>query len=254
MICIIFQLLTDPMIYLNLELFGDINDEQYHQKSIDSAPIQRIVQSLNYRSFLLQRAATEEEEEMAMNTFTEFCDEHYGTDQMLADYMHFMDDHSAPDSVKQIAAKLQVDCGGVRGCGCTSRHFRERGGGRKEFVEKEASTDFYNEKMDSLHFYLCHLEEMGLRVPVDKLQPEMKEMDEKVDGDLLVDHSVKKMKSEVTAGKKVESVSRFDGANNTKFTVSTTEQKEEVTTGLHSVFLSLQMLFHCVSLCILSKC
>ena len=168
----------------------------------------------------------------AVARFTAFCDKHYPENEMLSDFIHFIERHSDMDSVSKIASKLQFECGGVSECGGTARHFRERGGlGQNE--EEKGATNFYMEQMDKLHFYLCHLEEMGLRIPTQLIENEMKAMDEEQEEQSLVDEAVKKMTKQIAARRNVLSVERLDGATNNKFNLSTTEQKEG---GIDGVF------------------
>lgn len=199
--------------------------------------VQRIVQCLDYRSSLMERAESDDEEKKAVDLFTAFCDEHYAENEMLSDYIHFIDGHSDLDSVRKIASKLQFECGGVSECGGTARHFRERGGlGQNE--EEKGATNFYMEQMDKLHFYLCHLEEMGLRLNTQLIENEMKPMDPQQDDQSLVDEAVKKMTKEIAAKQKVLTVDRLDAATNNKFNLSTTEQKEGRIDGACSPSLS----------------
>ena len=223
---------------MDLKLFGNIDRDAESTKNGDSPAIRRLVQCLNFRSYLLKDAVTAEEVRRALERFRDFCAEHYSEGALLSDYTHFVVHHSAPDSVRNIASKLQFECGGVAECGGTARHFRERGGGRPNVEEKE-STNFYVETMDTLHFYLCHLEEMGLRIPTELLQTERKAVDEEQDEESLVDEVLKRMTREVMARRKVHGADRLDGATNTKFNLSTTEQKGDGVDGVFSLFLSL---------------
>ena len=206
--------------------------------------MRRLVLLQDHRSSLLLRAESEDEVKRAVAQFRAFCVEHYGENEMLSDYIHFMDAHSDLDSVRKIASKLQFECGGVSECGGTARHFRERGGlGQNE--EEKGATNFYMEQMDKLHFYLCHLEEMGLRIPTQLIHDEIKAMDQEQDEQSLVDETVKKMTKEIAAKRNVLSVDRLDGANNHKFNLSTMEQKEGgIADGvfLHFLFFSLSLI------------
>ena len=191
--------------------------------------VKRLIESLNFFADLKLKAIQD-----PTAIFTEFCDRHYGEHEMLRDYVHFMDHHSSPEAVREIAARLKVQCDGVGQCGGTLRHFRDRGGGGQE-VEEKVNTNFYVDTMDSLHFYLFHLEEMGLRVPAEVVESALKEEHEEQDEQSLVDAVSKRMALEIAARRKLLSVDRLDGATNTKFNISTLQKKRDAVNGLWSL-------------------
>ena len=205
-------------------------------KGSECPSVRRIVQSLDLFA-ALNSASTllpEEHGDGPEAVLTAFCNEHYSKTALLGDYVEFMDNHSAPQSVRDIAGRLQVNCDGVSRCGGTRRHFRERGDSKEDDDEKDGD-NFYVETLDSLHFFLCHLEEMGLRVPAELLQSTMKAVDEEQAEESLVDAVLKRMALEIAARRKLHSVDRLDGATNTKFNISTTEKREETMNGLYSL-------------------
>ena len=219
--------------YIDLKAFNDaVILEEQCQDVHCCAAIDRIVQSLDLRAAI----ESKEEAESAQSAFTSFCDEHYGKENVLRDYVHFMDHHSDPKSVREISGKFKWKCDGVGQCGCTQRHFRERGGSPQN-VEDRETTNFYVDTLDALHFYLCHLEEMGLRIPRELLETAAAAVDEEEDEESLVDAVAKVMAQEIAARRKLLSVDRLDGANNTKFNISTTEKKEGTTDGLYSLHI-----------------
>ncbi len=211
---------------VDLAMFKEMKDDDACRGGTCSA-MQRITQCLNYRSFL-EMTFNPQHARMAL---IDFCDVHYGKENVLRDYVHFMDHHSDPKSVREISGNFKLKCGGVGQCVGTQRHFRERGGSPHDVVDNE-STNFYVDTLDALHFYLFHLEEMGLRIPMELLETAAKAVDEEQDDDSLVDAVAKVMAQEIAARRKLLSVDRLDGANNTKFNISTTDKKEETTDGL----------------------
>jgi hypothetical protein len=151
--------------------------------------------------------------------FQEFCDKNYGQQDLLRDYIHFMDHHSNQQSVQEIAGKFQLKCDGVRECKCTSRHFT----GRNE----HESSNFYVDTLDALHFYICHLEEIGLRIPKEAIQSALDAVDDEEDEHALFGAVVKALSFEVASRRKLLSVERLDGDTNNKFNISTMDKKEE---------------------------
>ena len=215
------------MKYIDLKLFEAMaQNEECHGQQCPA--VLRIGQSL--AAFIALRASTNSNGDR-QRVITDFCDVHYGKENVLRDYVHFMDHHSDPKSVREISGNFKLKCGGVGQCVGTQRHFRERGGSPHDVVDNE-STNFYVDTLDALHFYLFHLEEMGLRIPMELLETAAKAVDEEQDDDSLVDAVAKVMAQEIAARRKLLSVDRLDGANNTKFNISTTDKKEETTDGL----------------------
>ena len=206
---------------IDFKLFGDTkHDEVGECQDGKCGAVDRVVQCLKYWSVITKIL---DDPMAAKQALTAFCDEHYGQDAVLRDHIHFLDKHSDPNSVREIAGRFQMDCDGVGQCRGTLRHFRGRGG-LKQDVEAEKATNFYVETVDSLHFYLFHLEEMGLRVPIELIESALKRVDEEKDEESLVDEGAKVMVKQIAAKKKAVRVDRFDGNNNVKFNVATTSK------------------------------
>ena len=204
----------------------------------DSPAVHRIVQTLNLFAALNSSSAMlpEAHGDGPEAVLTAFCNEHYPKRALLRDYVEFMDKHSAPQTVRDIAGRLNVDCGGVSRCNGTRRHFRERGDSKENDDEKDGD-NVYVETLDSLHFFLCHLEDMGLRVAVEVLQSTLCAVEEELDEDSLVDAILKRMALEIAARRKLLSVKRLDGVSNTKFNISTKKKKMEIMSGLFSLLI-----------------
>ena len=172
--------------------------------------IQRLVAVLNYYNSLML-AAEDRDSDVWKKKFIEFCDEHYGDYWMMEDYMHFIAYHSDLKSTNQIAAALEFKCfGDLKVCGGTSRHYRNR----QRDVEEEVH--YYIDIMDSLHFNLLHLVDVGLRVNVDwNLESQQ--------SDGLVDQKMFKMKREIQMKRQQTAFSRIDATiKNSKFSLCST--------------------------------
>ena len=219
---------------VDLEPFKNMKHSKDCHDDEQCAAVQRILQSLDL--FAALKSSTnpipKEHGDGADEVFTEFMDQHYGANNVLRDYIHFLDRHFEAESMRKIAKRLRFGCDAVGRCKGTQRHFRERGNEQKE----EMATNRYIDTVDGLHFLLCHLEEMGLRVPAQLLQSEMKAVDEEEDEESLVDAVIKRMAQEIAARRNLLSVDRLDGATNSKFNISTTIKKEKGSLKMQTCF------------------
>ena len=232
--------------HIDLKLFERANYDDGCKGHSHCDAMERIVQSLDL--FQALRLTSDSETERN-EKFIAFYDKYYGDIALVDDYTHLMDRHSDPQSVRELVNRLRFGCDGVGQCKGTLRHFRERGAGAVE----EETVHHALELTDTLHFYLCHLEETGLRVPSQLIQSEMKESpsDDEQDQSFLVDAKLKRLVREIAAKQKSVDVPRLDGANNTKFNISTTEKKESANDGLYpfhfSVFFVFRTIFHFIA-------
>ena len=138
--------------FLDNDLFRNMIREDHCGQIAECHAVRRIVQCLDYYSILMTKlAAALVPEKMIYDIFADVCDQHYGRDNMISDYTHFMQCHSDVDSAQHIAGQLQFPCDGVTGCGHSARHFENK------------SINIYVDTLDTVHCYLLHLEELGLR-------------------------------------------------------------------------------------------
>eukprot|EP01084_Bolivina_argentea_P290222 498459_1 len=98
------------------------------------------------------------------NEFITFCDKYYSTNY-LQDYIHIICIHKN-DIIKD--ETKNETCTMVSGCLSTTRHYRDR------TTNKDIENDNNNETphlcvdiFDSLHFYMYHMEECGLRISIN---------------------------------------------------------------------------------------
>eukprot|EP01084_Bolivina_argentea_P227346 383958_1 len=101
----------------------------------------------------------------------------------LDDYIHLIHNHSHQRRLISDCFKTHI-CENINQCPWTQRHYRNR---NKTYGDSN-KYNFYLEVLDTLHFYLFHLEDIALRIPFDskKIQQESKEktvinVDEEID-------------------------------------------------------------------------
>jgi len=117
----------------------------------DTSRVQRLVQAAKMYQYLMRSSKD------GRARFIEFCIASYRLKAMLDDHIHFVRAHSDDTSRRRIADLVGCCRLPLSECGSTARHNRNR--------QNDDSYDFslYVEVMDSLHFTLFHLEQVGLR-------------------------------------------------------------------------------------------
>eukprot|EP01084_Bolivina_argentea_P072083 130917_1 len=116
--------------------------------------IKRIMTALSYYN------------DLSVNTpdgFIEFCDKYYDK-QYLEDYIHFICVHK--NDINSIKKLHSDSCLNVNGCVCTGRHFRDKSSRHDD--AKNESDALCIDIFDSIHFYIHHMEECGLRISINK--------------------------------------------------------------------------------------
>ncbi len=81
------------------------------------------------------------------------------------------------------------------------------------------------ERLDSIHFMVHHLNELGLRVSAKAMESEVVPDDEEKDEHHLTDLALKRMAEIIESKRAWFSNERLDGATNSKFTLQINEQK-----------------------------
>ena len=130
----------------------------------DCSHLLRIINSLKYYETLLSSNVN------AKRIFIQFCVDRYV--MFLDDYIHFVCVHS--HHLKEITDHLETNgnllkCNNINQCKSTQRHYRNRiddtqNENNTDNDEQEDKYNFYVEMFDTIHFYLFHLEHLGLRV------------------------------------------------------------------------------------------
>eukprot|EP01084_Bolivina_argentea_P211248 359363_1 len=156
------------------------------------------------------------------NFFDHFMNEIYC--QLLDDYNHFINHHSS--ELEQITQSLKSKnkCQ-VTNCQFTTRHYRCNVAERKITTNDELDTllDFYRQTMDSLHFYLFHLYECGLRTSTINIT-EKKENDTKKHQQYVDKEFAEMMKTISETRNVTKSFDRFSTQNNHKYKIDLNEE------------------------------
>ncbi len=183
------------------------------------------------------------------SAFTAFCDAVYCKRNMVNDYIHFVNAHSDPQSVEYMKGRLHFGCESVRKCGATTRHYRDRGDDSNGGNGSECN--WFTDRMDSIHFLVHHLTELGLRVPAKAMESELASDDEEKDDSFLVDVALQRMGQIIESKRTALSTERLGGATNSKFTLQIDEEKESGDgagrRGLCSLHFALSLFGHKLS-------
>ena len=211
---------------MDLAVFQDIDggdhcDGDHHK---ECKAMHRVTAALDYYQFLVLSESAKKYVSDPIMAFQSFCDDIYSKRNMLSDYIHWVLKHKDPESLTAIRKRLHFVCESAKNCGATTRHYRDRRVDGDGANKKQSS--WFTEKMDIIHFNVYHLHELGLRVPAETMQPDLKEDGDEQDESLLVDHALKKMAKVIESKRAMFGSERLDGAKNSKFTLQISEQKE----------------------------
>ena len=169
--------------------------------------------------------AKDEGDADSRDLFVAFCDEHYPKRPMLNDYIHFMKYHADSESIESMKKRLYFECESATSCCAMRRHYRDRRDDDKDRVE----TNWCVDRMDSVHFTVYHLTEIGLRFSKNVEQTLATE--ESVESEQKVDRSEKeRVRREAERKRKVFRADRLDGTKNGKFKIPV--QKKEKFGGM----------------------
>jgi len=177
----------------------------------------RIVYSLRHYHLLLKAKKKVDNDR---TLFIEWCDSVYTAALLLDDYVHVMSKHNDITSLSAMARQIKCPCSGAAECEWTGRHFRGRG---RDKAEKNAeSVHFYIELMDTLHFNIFHLKEVGLRIDVADAKTDAKAEDD--DEDTLVDAEMLRIRDIIKLKREQYTFDRMDSADTNKFTIVGTQK------------------------------
>eukprot|EP01083_Nonionella_stella_P095455 268030_1 len=147
---------------MDLSIFGQQIQPKCDQDSDDPIEgcivIKRLVVALVYCSHLDVQNRKE-----GQHLFIAFINDVYP--HILEDYAHLVNKHTNLEAINNaLREKKGFDVCEVTKCACSIRHQS-----RETIKQSERSMDvivqFYSQLMDSLHFYLLHLFDCGLRTP-----------------------------------------------------------------------------------------
>eukprot|EP01084_Bolivina_argentea_P064745 118030_1 len=147
-----------------------------------------------------------------------FYDEHYSS-QCLEDYIHFICVHNEDNYDKKLYTK-NTKCSSANDCLWTQRHYRDRRGNN---VNNHGVTDIYTDIFDTLHFYIYHMEECGLRVSLKNMVKYNTD-----DSAECIDEEFAAIQAQVNAKKqKYGMFKRLEGSKNSKFNLMNSVVKDE---------------------------
>ena len=208
---------------VDLSLFKNIDVED-HCNGHDIAncdSVKRIVEALNLHQNLVKPVPAEDGSETVdwCNVFNIFRIDHYPTKSLLNDHIHFISNHVDPEGLDFVQQRLKRDCGSAAKCGATGRHFRDRAVDSNGPDAMDSNS--FMDRMDSIHFMVHHLYELGLRVPVHVLAKELEaKYDDDADNGHFAEFALKRMINEIQSKKEGLQTDRFDGNGNIKFTLN----------------------------------
>eukprot|EP01084_Bolivina_argentea_P232021 391145_1 len=178
-------------------------------KSVETCQIiKRLAVALKYYSSLDVVNNSEQQD-----TFIDFITMNYT--KVLDDYVHLVNHHGNDLSEinDQLAGDgLFSDCN-ISNCSFTARHYQTNNNYKNA---SDSALHFYKQTMDSLHFYLLHLFDTGLRTRNVVGNDEMKRDDEYFDASFSRMHKTISERQRTT-----KSFERFKQGNNSKFNIST---------------------------------
>ena len=157
--------------------------------------------------------------------FTDFCEKVYPKKYFLNDYIHWVLHHKDEAEITQLRSNLHFICESAKLCGATTRHYRDRRVTTNENDGEERNV--FIEKMDSIHFNVFHLNELGLRISSEDLKIEITENDKGKDEEHLKELKLKRMAEIIAMKRQFFSAERLDGDNNLKFTLQIQEMAKD---------------------------
>ena len=151
---------------IDLSIFGRNGD---HCNNLDCEALKRIMISMKYASML-------EDSSIREDILLEFFQNEYTN--LLDDYHHLIKvhGHEAHKLKEILMSNHGISCDGISHCNASSRHHRNPDISDLYDNNNDPSFMIFSETLDSLHFYIFHLYDVGLRVSHD--------MDHKQDDEL----------------------------------------------------------------------
>ena len=185
--------------------------------------IKRLLASLNYYTVL-----DIVKNEQHRNIFSNFFDTIYNV-ELLNDYNHLINNHG--QQLEQMNASL-VKCD-IKTCNFTTRHQDredkhrfDRNNHNKNVLDPKL--DFFKQTMDSLHFYLFHCFDAGLRTKkMDEfVDDEMKDDDD--NDDQYFDAAFDRINKMILEKRNITKTFRRFQTNNTKFSIITGDNQQKL--------------------------
>ena len=224
----------------DLTIFKTYNNQSIEQCSNDNDSdiiegcdaLKRLITALKYYSkFDLIKNQNDQ------NIFSDFIFNIYGN--LINDYIHLIDHHS--NQIQQISELLEKDgnlfkCD-FKTCKYTTRHYKrdhiqnDNDHDDKKQNQNDKLLNFYVTTIDSLHFYLLHLFDSGMRIkrPKNEKKQQEEEMEEERHDSEKFDIEFSKMCQQIKQRRSIrKSFDRFK--SDQKFTISTSKQQTSTST------------------------
>ncbi len=177
-------------------------------------PVKRLISSLKYYE-MLDIINNKDHQ----NIFTAFIKDIYKI--FLDDYNHLVYEHNDLEDInKAITSKKEFSTCNILKCKYTGRHNSD-----DEKQIEDGITHFYKTIFDSLHFYLIHLYECGLRIPTSTTNDD--NMDNKNDDDnnIYFDNAFSRVTRLINERQHI--ISSFNRFKSNKFSIGGQQQKPE---------------------------
>eukprot|EP01084_Bolivina_argentea_P218959 371456_1 len=190
------------------------------------ACVNRIVSALRYYSSLDQN------HKHAKNELIKYCSVTYKS--LLDDYVHIVTNHNNGTDLNEILNVMNHSECRIINCTSASRHYRDRNmniidNDKSETINKDFT--FFSDILDSIHCFLFHLYDIGLRVKEDKCNTD--DICNEVDAENKYDQRFANMYGKINAKKQnLKKLGVFNHRfQNDKFCVKTTatDDAEEIT-------------------------
>eukprot|EP01084_Bolivina_argentea_P054606 100136_1 len=194
--------------------------------------INRIIHGLTYYNTLNIEKYTDDQ-----NHLIEFCKRVYT--ELLNDYIHLMTEHSDSDNLQDINQSLvhnyNISCD-MLDCALSLRHNRRRNASRTKVNKSvNAKYHFYVDIFDTLHYYLIHLYQAGLRIKQDEInhittEYNQEEINENEDNYDCFDFEFFKLKTLIKQKSKTSDLLENSGHN--KFNITFAKQDSTFTSAM----------------------
>ena len=209
---------------ITIDISNDIDFSVFENIEVDDGKaMDRIAAILDYHQFVINNELNEKYDGDLKKAFISFCREIYTKKSMLDDYIEFTEHYADTKSLEEIKNRLKFHCENANKCGSTGRHYRDRRQDSHKEEDDDVDTKWFIDRVDSIHFMVHHMVQLGMRVNMESLESEMKRDDDDEKAGDSKDHRLKRMKQEISSKRKEFSNDRLDDTANTKFTMKVDE-------------------------------
>lgn len=213
----------EPLVHLSLleqyemSHFGDCCDGKF---KTDCNAMKRVVSALNIHQQSIDGLQNREDD---------IGFKPYPKELLLNDYIHFVDHHADTESIEKLKA-LIPPCKSVKSCDATVRHYRERSDGNDQIgISDNHDLEWCIDLIDSIHFAIHHLTELGLRIPMETLLSDVAIGELDSDDSEQTDITLKRMVREIRRRGRTSHFKSGRMSDNSKFTLQIKKKHEAKT-------------------------